>query len=131
VQPAQALARAKTFEKESNGALSEAVVQAYAKGGTLAEWAYVRDKFDAARPQGQFNLMEPMAAMVGRLNDPTVTAEGIDRLKTMGVKYKMYGADKPIIELLQGLTKSKDGAATADATKQAVDKAVGEIEAAK
>ena len=130
VQPAQALARAKTYESESNDALAQAVTEVYAKHGTLAQWAYVRDKFDAARPQGQFNLMEPMAAMLGRLNDATAFNEGVTRLKTLGVKYKSYGADKPVIGLLQGLVPAKADSTNAEA-QQTVEKAVAEIQAAK
>ena len=45
-------------------------MEVYAKGGGQAEWAYVRDKFDAARPQAKFSMMEPLATMMGRLDDP-------------------------------------------------------------
>ncbi|SFP74815.1 M1 family metallopeptidase [Hymenobacter arizonensis] len=131
VEPAQALARAKTYENDSHGALTQAVTQVYATSGTAEQWPYIRDKFDAARPQGQFNMMEPMAAMLGRINDATAVAEGVERLKTLGVKYKSYGADKPVIGLLQGVAKAKESGANAAETKQAVDKAVSEIEAAK
>ena len=131
VQPGQALTRAKTYENDSHGALTQAVTEVYAKNGALAQWAYVRDKFDAARPQGKFNLMEPVAAMLGRLDDPTALTEGIARLKDLGVKYKGYGADKPVIGLLQGIVPAKAGRANAAETQQAVEKAVAEIQAAK
>ncbi|MBF9237344.1 M1 family peptidase [Hymenobacter sp. BT683] len=131
VQPAQALTRAKAFETDSHGALTQAVTEVYAKNGTLAQWAYVRDKFDAARPQGQFNMLEPMAAMLGRLDDATAVAEGITRLTSIGVKYKSYGADKPVIGMLQGIATAKASRPSAAETQQAVAKAVAEIEAAK
>ncbi|WP_035566885.1 M1 family metallopeptidase [Hymenobacter sp. IS2118] len=131
LQPAQALARAKTLETESNGTLAQAVTEVYAQSGTAAQWPYVRDKFDAARPQGQFNLMEPMATMLGRLDDATAVTEGITRLKDLGVKYKSYGADKPVIDMLQGIAKAQAGRPAAAEAQQAVAKAVAEIEAAK
>ncbi|OGX89455.1 peptidase M1 [Hymenobacter lapidarius] len=130
LQPAQALARAKTYETDSNGTLAQAVTEVYAKYGSLEQWAYVRDKFDAARPQGQFNLMEPMATMLGRLNDATAFNEGVTRLKTLAVKYKSYGADKPVIGLLQSLMP-KAGSPNAAETQQTVEKAVAEIQGAK
>ncbi|MFC7668406.1 hypothetical protein ACFQT0_14260 [Hymenobacter humi] len=131
VQPAQAIARAKTYEDDSHGALTEAVMEVYAKNGSAAQWPYVRDKFDAARPQGKFNLMEPLAAMLGRLDDAAAVNEGITRLKDLGVKYKVYGADKPVIGLLQGVATAKAGKPAAAETQQAVEKAVAEIQAAK
>ncbi|MBJ6109963.1 M1 family peptidase [Hymenobacter sp. BT523] len=131
VQPAQALARAKALKTDGNAALDQAVMQAYAQGGGAAEWAYVRDQFDAARPQAQFGMIEPLATMTGRLDDATAFAEGISRLKGLGVKYKMYGADKPIIEQLKAIADKKAKGANAATAKEQVDKAIAEIEAAK
>ncbi|WP_426060078.1 M1 family metallopeptidase [Hymenobacter sp. B1770] len=131
VQPAQALARAKTYESDSHGALTQAVMEVYASSGTAEQWPYIRDKFDAARPQGQFNMMEPMAAMLGRLDDATAVADGVTRLKSLGLKYKSYGADKPVIGLLQGIATARANRPGAADTQQAVAKAVAEIEAAK
>jgi len=131
VQPTQALARAKAFEKDSHGALAEAVTEVYAKNGTQAQWAYVRDKFDAARPQGKFNMMEPLATMLGRLDDSAAFAEGVTRLKALAIKYKSYGADKPVIGLLQATAAKKATGANANQTKELTDKAIAEIEAAK
>ena len=131
VQPAQALARAKTFENDSHSALSEAVVAVYAKSGGPAEWAYVRNNFDAARPQTQFNLAQPMADMMGRLDDPTAFAEGVKRLRDLGVKYKTYGADKMATTMLQEAAKSQASRAHATEAQQVVDKAVQELKDAK
>ena len=131
LQPAQALARAKTYENDSNAALAQAVTEVYAKHGSLEQWAYVRDKFDAARPQGQFNLMEPMATMLGRLDDSAAFAEGVSRLQNLAVKYKSYGADQPVLGLLQGLKAAQASRTRATEAQQVVDKAMAEIKNAK
>ncbi|WP_229748798.1 M1 family metallopeptidase [Hymenobacter frigidus] len=131
VQPAQALTRAKAFENDSHSALSEAVVAVYAKSGGQAEWAYVRNNFDAARPQTQFNLAQPMADMMGRLDDPSAFAEGVKRLRDLGVKYKTYGADKMATTMLQEAAKGQASRAHATEAQQAVDKAVQELKDAK
>ena len=130
VQPTQALARAKALENDSQSALAQAIVATYAQAGGLAEWPFVRDRFDAAR-QGQFGMMESLAGMLGRLDDPTAIAEGVTRLKTLAVKYKSYGIDKPIVAQLQGIAAKKAGSTNAAPTKELVDKAVAEIEAAQ
>jgi aminopeptidase N len=129
VQPAQALAKAKALESDSHAALTQAVVTTYAKAGGPAEWAYVRDKFDSGRPQAQFNLAEPMATMMGRLDDPAAFAEGVTRLRDLGVKYKPYGADKMALGLLQGAAKAQAGRAHAAEAQAAVDKATQELTA--
>ena len=131
VQPAQALSRAKTYEANAQGALAQAVTEVYAKKGGQAEWAYVRDRFDAARPQGKFNLMEPVATMLGRLDDAASITEGIARLKDLGIKYKSFGADKPVMGLLQGIATAQASRPQAAATQQAVEQAVTALQAAK
>ncbi|MET4072807.1 M1 family aminopeptidase [Hymenobacter sp. UYCo722] len=131
VQPGQALNRARAYEATAQGALAQAVTEVYAKNGGQAEWAFVRDKFDAARPQGKFNMMEPLATITGRLDNAAAITEGITRLQEMGIKYKSYGADRPIVNLLQGVAKAQAGRPQAAATQQAVDQAVAAVQAAK
>ena len=131
VQPAQALARAKALEADSHSALSEAVVSTYAQAGGLDQWAYVRTKFDEARPQGKFNILEPMAKMMGRLDDPAAFNEGVTRLRDIGMKYKQFGADKLAQTLLQTAAKGQAGRAHAAEAQAAVDKATAELQADK
>ncbi|MFC6223392.1 M1 family aminopeptidase [Hymenobacter artigasi] len=131
VQPTQALARAKTYEANAQGAVAQAVTEVYAKNGGQAQWAFVRDRFDAARPQGKFNMMEPLATITGRLDDAASITEGITRLQEIGVKYKSYGADRPIVNLLQGVAKAQAGRPQAATTQQAVEQAVAAVQAAK
>jgi len=131
VQPSQALSRAKTYENDSHGALTQAVMEVYARSGSAAQWPYVRDKFDAARPQGKFSMMEPLAGMLSRLDDPTAFAEGVTRLKDLAVKYKAYGADKPVLGILDGLMPGKAHAAHAAGAQPVLEKAVADIQATK
>ncbi|WP_216680686.1 M1 family aminopeptidase [Hymenobacter siberiensis] len=131
VQPTQALARAKTYEANAQGAVAQAVTEVYAKNGGQAQWAFVRDRFDAARSQGKFNMMEPLATITGRLDDAASITEGINRLQEIGVKYKAYGADRPIVNLLQGVAKAQAGRPQAATTQQAVEQAVAAVQAAK
>ncbi|WP_210515787.1 M1 family aminopeptidase [Hymenobacter terricola] len=131
VQPAQALARAKALENDTHSALTQAVVMTYAKAGGPAEWSFVRDKFDAARPQAKFNLAAPMADLMGRLDDPAAFAEGVTRLRDLGVKYKSFGGDQMAVGLLQTAAKAQASRAHAPETQAAVDKATLEIKDAK
>ena len=130
-QPAQALARAQAYENDSHGPLAQAVLEVYGKSGTLAQWPYVRDKFDAARPQGKFELMGPMAAMLGRLDDTAAFAEGVSRLQNLAIKYKSYGADQPVLGLLQELQTAQASRTHATESRQVVEAAAAAIRAAK
>ncbi len=131
VQPAQALSRAKALEANAQGTVAQSVTEVYAKAGGQAEWAFVRDKFDAARPQGKFNMMEPLATITGRLDDAASITEGITRIQELGVKYKSYGVDKPVMAMLQGIAKAQASRPQAAATQQAVDQAMAAVQAAK
>ncbi|MBF9144168.1 M1 family aminopeptidase [Hymenobacter properus] len=131
VQPAKALAQAKTWENDSQAALTQAVVATYAEAGGPGQWAYVRDKFDAARPQGRFNLAEAMAKMMARLDDPAAFNEGVTRLRDLGIKYKAYGADKMATKLLTDAAAGQAGRPHAAEAQQAVAKATQEMQDAK
>ncbi|UOG76487.1 M1 family peptidase [Hymenobacter tibetensis] len=128
--PAQALAKAKAYEADEHESLTQAVTAVYAMAGGTAEWAYIRNKYDAAGPQGKFGMLEDIATMLPRLQDPTAFSEGVDRIKAIAIQYKSRGADKPMIGLLQSITKEKPGPA-ASMQQPIIDKAVTEIEQAK
>jgi aminopeptidase N len=124
----QALVQAKSFEAENQEALTQAVVAVYSQSGDATKWPYVLAKFDAAEPNGRFNMMSGFSSLLGTLQDPAAFAQGITRIKDMGVQFKPYGVDKGLIELLQTLKTGKTGNATA---QQVVDQAISEIQAAK
>ncbi len=131
VQPAQALAKAKTLATDEHSTISQAVVATYAKAGGTAEWAFVRDRFDAARPQAKFSLAQSMASMMGRLDTPTAFEEGVTRLRDLGVKYKAYGIDRMVLGLLQNAAQAQAGRPLAAQAQQAVEKAAQEMANAK
>ena len=131
VQPAQAITRAKAFESDDHAAITQAVVAVYAKNGSQAQWAYVRDKYDTARPQTRFNMAESIAQMMGRLDDTASFNEGVSRLRDLGVKYKSYGADQMAYGLLQTAAKAQTGRPHAAEAQASVAKATQEIKDAK
>jgi aminopeptidase N len=124
----QALAQAQGLEADSHESLVEAVVAVYGQSGDAAKWPYVLAKFDAADPNGRFSMMSAFSSLLGHMKDPAAFAEGVTRIKDMGVKFKPYGVDKRLIELLQTIKTGKAGNATA---QQVVDQAISEIRAAK
>ncbi|WP_139921117.1 M1 family metallopeptidase [Hymenobacter sp. DG01] len=131
LQPAQALARATTFEADNKGALTVAQVQVYGQVGGPAQWPSVLAKFDAADPNNRFNMMSGFGAMLGRLDDPTALTQGITRIKDMGVQFKPYGVAKPLTELLQKIRQQQATRPNAGQAATLVAQAIAEIEAAK
>jgi aminopeptidase N len=128
LDPAQALQSAKALEKDNKGALTTAMFGLYATKGSDAEWPYVCETFKTTTVQNKFGGVQVLADMAGRVQKPEYAQQGIAELKEFGIKYKLYGADKFVGNLLQGLktqrTQLNDTAsATAadDAIKQLAD----------
>ncbi|MGH7238123.1 MAG: M1 family aminopeptidase, partial [Candidatus Saccharimonadales bacterium] len=57
LEPQQALTIAKGFEKDNEGALTNAMVTVYATNGGVGEWAFVYDAYDKAGPQAKFDMI--------------------------------------------------------------------------
>ncbi|MFD2788010.1 M1 family metallopeptidase [Hymenobacter rubripertinctus] len=125
VQPKQALARAKVLAPNAKGAVAAAVASVYAEEGDASTWAYVRDQFDAAGPQGKFEMLESVVSFMTRLSDATVLREGVSRLQDLGVKYKKYGIAEPLLGMLEKVKEGKptDQQATIQAAQEAIQKA--------
>ncbi|RPD48407.1 M1 family peptidase [Hymenobacter sediminis] len=125
VQPKQALAKAQALQKDANGTVAAAVAAVYAEHGDASTWAYVRDQFDAAGPQGKFQMLESLVGFMSRLNDATVLNEGVDRLQKLAVQYKKYGVDEPILAMLDKVQQNKpaDQKAKVQAAMQAIKQA--------
>ena len=130
LRPAQALARATAFEADNKGALTGALTTVYGQAGGPAQWPSVLRKFDAAGPQGRFDIGPGLTALLGRLDDPAALPQGIDRLKALGVKYKPYGVDKGVIRSLRSLQQQQATRPNAAQASALVEAAIREIEAA-
>ncbi|UOQ76791.1 M1 family peptidase [Hymenobacter sp. 5516J-16] len=125
VQPQQAVARAQALQKDARGSLAASVAAVYAEHGNASTWAYVRDQFDAAGPQGKFQMLESLVGFMSRLNDVTVLNEGVERLQKLAVQYKKYGVDEPILAMLDKVQQNKpaDQKATVQTAIQAIKQA--------
>lgn len=123
------MAQAKAFEADNMGSLTEAIAEVYTRHGGMAQWPCVRDKFDIGDTNTKYRLVPGLLAMVTRLDDPTAFTEVLDRTRAFTVQFKSFGVDKAFIPLLQAMKEKKTGTDAVQA-KQAVDKAVQEIEQA-
>jgi aminopeptidase N len=120
LNPADALPLAKSYEKDSQGALSQAIMAAYTTSGGDAEWAYVYQAISEMAPQTQFNAIPKFAEYVARLKNNQNALAGVNLIGDFGVKYKQYvGAQiAPILTTLKDArTKMGDTASAAAADK--------------
>jgi aminopeptidase N len=120
LNPADAVPLAKNYEKDSQGALSQAIMAAYTTSGGDAEWAYVYQAISEMAPQTQFNAIPKFAEYVARLKNNQNALAGVNLIGDFGVKYKQYvGAQiAPILTTLKDArTKMGDTASAAAADK--------------
>lgn len=128
LDPTQAMASAKSLEKDSKGALMQAIISIYAEQGNAEQWPFVYKSYKALGAQGQFDLLPKFAAMVGRLTDSEAARQGIDILKTMGERFKSYGVSPYVIGMLNTI-KTQRTKLNDTASVQAVDRAIADINA--
>jgi aminopeptidase N len=127
LEPAEALKLAKVFEKDNEGALTNAMISVYSTSGGSAEWPVVYKKFTEANTQEKINTMRNFADMAGRVDNPTYAQQGITELKTLGVRFKAFGAAPVITNLINGV-KAKRIQLKDDASVKFADAAIKEIE---
>ena len=131
LNPAQALARATAFEADNKGALTAALVAVYGQAGSPAQWALMLAKYDAAKPDGRFEMLGSLGNMLGRLEDPAALAQGITRIKELTVEFKAFIDSERIVGLLRQIQQQQAARPTAAEAAKLVDQAVAEIRAAK
>jgi aminopeptidase N len=124
--PQQGLTLAKGFESDNKGALTQALVNAYASAGGDAEWPFVSKQFNDAGINNKFAMMVAYTNMVGRVQNPAYAQQGINTIKDLGIKYKPYGVGPRLIELLTGI-KSNRAKIGDTASAKVADEAISAI----
>jgi aminopeptidase N len=124
INPTEALALAKSYEKGSGGALRNSIIGVYGANGSDAEWPYVWDAFKNADVNTQFGMSRGVVDLAGRVKNPAYAQEAIKALGDIGVKYKSFGAGPAVIGMLTSIkdarTKLGDTASVAAADKAIV-----------
>ncbi len=126
LNPAEAFANAKALEKDNAGALTSAIISIYTAAGSDAEWPFVAAKFGDLGVQDKIDNLRGYAAMVARVQNPQYAQQGIAQLKDLGIRYKAYGAQPYIAQMLTSI-KSQRTAMNDAASAQAADRAVSEL----
>ena len=128
VKPEEALTLAKSFEKDSQGDLTNALITVYAQHGADAEWPFVYNKFNEAGGQAKFDMAKDFIYMTAHIQNPVYAQQGINAIRDMAIKYKPNGFAPQLIEVLNQLKqfrqKMNDNASVKtaeDAVKQVND----------
>jgi aminopeptidase N len=130
LNPTDALTLAKTYEKDSEGALTQAILNVYATSGADEQYDYVYKEFSAGQPQTQFNIMKKFADFTGRIKSSEQAQKGIKAIADFGTKYKKYGVAPQVVTILAGI-KTDRAKLNDTASIAAIDKATVELNKAE
>jgi aminopeptidase N len=108
IDAAQALQLAKGYEKDNSGALTTALVTLYVNNGSDEQFEFVNNAFNNAGVQQKFNMLPGYVKMLGKVNNTQTVNAVVADMKKFAIKYKAYGVDKYVIQLLTGLKAQKD-----------------------
>lgn len=103
LKPEEALPFAKSFQKDSEGALTKAIVSVYSKSGGDAEWPYVYQTISNTDAQSQFDMMQSFIFMIAHVPNPAYAQQGITFIKDFAIKYKAQGVAPQLAEVLNQL----------------------------
>jgi len=131
LDPAAALKAARGFEADNMGALTVAMVHVYANSGSDAAWPFILSAFQKAGGQEKFDMFREFATATANVPNPAYAQQGITELKNVGIKYKMYGADQAVEQILDSEVKPARTKLKDDASAKAADDAVAELKATK
>jgi aminopeptidase N len=101
----------------------------YSSNGSSEAWPFVYKKFVDGDVNSKFGLIRNFAEMTGKVQNPVYAQQGIEQIRDLGIKYKVFGGVGPfIVNMLNTIkddrTKLKDEAsakAAADAAKAVTD----------
>lgn len=114
LDPAEGLRLAKTLQKDSKGALKQAVLDVYSGAGGPEEMAFVVKEFDNASVSDKFRMMESFVMMLGNMNDPESFKNNFKKVTDIIEKYKQYGIGQQMLPLLKMLREQKISKAKAN-----------------
>jgi aminopeptidase N len=130
LNPTDALTLAKTYEKDSEGALTQAILNVYATSGSDDQYNYVYKAFTEGQPQTQFNIMKKFADFTSRIKSNEQALKGVNAIADFGTKYKKYGVAPQVVTILAGI-KTDRAKLNDTASVAAIDKATVELQKAE
>ncbi|MFD2872325.1 M1 family aminopeptidase [Mucilaginibacter ximonensis] len=107
VAPQEALKVADTFINDSYNGLKQAALMTYATAGADNEWPMVYNAFIDGSPQTQFDLIQKIGGMTGRLRSVNNAKKGIEAIIEFGKKYEAYGLGVKVTRILKEIEEAR------------------------
>jgi aminopeptidase N len=107
LDPAEGLRLAKTVEKDSKGALRQAVLDVYSGMGGPQEMSFVISEFDNGGVSEKFQMMESFMLMLGNMNNTEMFRTNFKKVTDLIEQYKQFGIGQQMMPLLTMLRDQK------------------------
>lgn len=107
LNPEDAFPVAKSFEKDSRGELTKAILAAYTYGGGEAELPFFAASFDKAGLQDKVEMVTPYLSILARVGDTELVNRRITEFKKIGVDNRRYGIDGYMLNLFESFREAK------------------------
>jgi aminopeptidase N len=120
-QPQEALAAAKSFEKDNKGLLTRSIMIVYATAGTAAELPFFSTGFSQRSLQEQYSSLPLYLSLAGRANDKDAFERAVDDAKTLGLNNRAQGLDRYVAEFLKQFKETPGGKANSAYLDKAIE----------
>jgi aminopeptidase N len=108
----KAYALAKQMEKDSKGALSNAIATVYAQKGNDADVAFFAKAFDEASGQEKFEAAMQYIQILSNVDNSDIVIKGLDQISNMAKQFNNKMVNGYLVKMLQPLAKKKQDKAS-------------------
>ena len=115
---------ARNIEKDSEGALAQAIMTVYAANGNSDQWPFMLQTFQQANSRAKFGLMDKFGGFTGRVDNSADAQQGIAELEKLGKSSKRLS--HRVLDILNTI-KEKREKMNDNASAQAADNAIKAI----
>jgi aminopeptidase N len=110
---AKAYTLAKQMEKDSKGALSNAIGAVYAKNGNEADVAFFSKAFDAATGQEKFEASIQYLGILANVDNTAIVEKGLSQIKDMAKQFNNKMVNSYLVTMLGPVAQKKENKAQA------------------
>jgi aminopeptidase N len=120
-QPQEALAAAKSFEKDNKGLLTRSMMIVYATAGTAEQLPFFSTGFNQKSLQEQFTSLPMYLGLAGKVNDKAALERAVDDAKEIGLANKAQGLNRYVADILTQLKQTPNGKANSAYIDKAIE----------
>ncbi|MBS1503239.1 MAG: HEAT repeat domain-containing protein, partial [Bacteroidetes bacterium] len=130
IDPKEAFVLAHQYEKDSKGALRDAIITLYCQNGGDNEWSYIYYNFADPGSPVQYRFTGRFADLAGKVPNPAFAKQGINAIVNLVIELRKYGSLPTFIKILERV-KAARLKLSDTASAAYVDAAIAKMKAAQ